>query len=73
VPAATTTQAPATTVPAEIIETTTTNVAITEPTSSIPNISGLPVTGSDSDNSGIIAFGILASGFAIYLFAKKTK
>lgn len=70
---ATTIQAPVATAPIEIIETTTTNVAVTEPTSSIPNISELPVTGSDSDNSGIIAFAILASGFAIYLLAKKIK
>ena len=36
----------------------------------LPN---MPVTGSDTNNSAIIAFAILASGFAIYLLAKKIK
>jgi len=69
----TTTQAPTITAPVAVIETTTTIVAITEPTLSIPQVTSLPITGSDTDNSGIIAFGILASGFAIYLLAKKIK
>ena len=79
-PATTTTETPATTT--EPTPTTTdahqghvmpTTAPITEPTSSIPEITSLPVTGSDTDNSGIIAFAILASGFAIYLLAKKIK
>jgi LPXTG-motif cell wall-anchored protein len=44
------------------------------PTTTVPTqVITLPITGSDTDNSGLIAFGILASGFAIYLFAKKNK
>jgi LPXTG-motif cell wall-anchored protein len=44
------------------------------PTTTVPTqVITLPVTGSDTDYSGLIAFGILASGFAIYLFAKKNK
>jgi len=63
----TTSEAPATTTeaPAVTTEVTTTTV----PTQAIT----LPITGSDTDNSGLIAFGILASGFAVYLFAKKNK
>jgi LPXTG-motif cell wall-anchored protein len=57
--------------------TTTTEApaATTEaPTTTIPTeVIILPVTGSDTDYSGLIAFGILVSGFAIYLFAKKNK
>lgn len=80
-PATTTTETPTTTT-TEPTPTTTdahqghvmpTTAPITEPTSSIPEITSLPITGSDTDNSGIIAFAILASGFAIYLLAKKIK
>ena len=65
-PASTTTEAPHE-------HTMPTIAPVTEPTSSIPEITSLPITGSDTDNSGIIAFAILASGFAIYLLAKKIK
>ena len=71
-PVATTEPAPTTTeAPHE--HTMPTIAPVTEPTSSIPEITSLPITGSDTDNSGIIAFAILASGFAIYLLAKKIK
>jgi LPXTG-motif cell wall-anchored protein len=63
----TTSEAPATTTeaPAVTTEVPTTTV--------LTEVITLPVTGSDTDYSGLVAFGILASGFAIYLFAKKNK
>jgi LPXTG-motif cell wall-anchored protein len=66
-PLTTTTMAPTTTSEAPV---TTTEA----PTTTVPTqVTTLPITGSDTDNSGLIAFGILASGLAIYLFAKKNK
>jgi LPXTG-motif cell wall-anchored protein len=73
-PATTTTMAPTTTSEAPTTTTEAPAATTEAPTTTVPTqVTTLPVTGSDTDNSGLIAFGILASGFAIYLFAKKNK
>jgi LPXTG-motif cell wall-anchored protein len=73
-PATTTTMAPTTTSEAPTTTTEAPAATTEAPTTIVPTqVTTLPVTGSDTDNSGLIAFGILASGFAIYLFAKKNK
>ena len=82
----TTTVAPTTTTEAPATTTTETPVATTEPIPTTTEgrhehptttvgylVEELPKTGTDTNDSGIIAFGILASGFAIYLLAKKIK
>jgi LPXTG-motif cell wall-anchored protein len=66
--------APTTTSEAPVTTTEAPAVTTEAPTTTVPTqVTTLPITGSDTDNSGLIAFGILASGFAIYLFAKKNK
>ena len=73
-PVTTTTMAPTTTSEAPTTTTEAPVVTTEAPTTTVPTqVITLPVTGSDTDYSGLIAFGILASGFAIYLFAKKNK
>ena len=72
----TTTEAPTTSVASST--TTTTEVPVVAPgttPSTVPNyeIINLPVTGSDTDSSGLIAFVIAASGFAIYMMSKRNK
>ena len=73
-PVASTTMAPTTTSEAPVTTTGAPAVTAEVPTTTVlTEVITLPVTGSDTDYSGLIAFGILASGFAIYLFAKKNK
>lgn len=73
-PVTSTTMAPTTTSEAPVTTTEAPAVTTEVPTTTVPTeVITLPVTGSDTDYSGLIAFGILASGFAIYLFAKKNK
>ena len=80
-PATTTTETPVATT--EPIPTTTeghyehatpTDAPHEHPTTTVGYlVEELPKTGTDTNDSGIMAFGILASGFAIYLLAKKIK